>query len=332
MIPFSIHGEPYSSVMIRNWENTNEIVECLANPYGNFKNGDPVYDCFGNCYIERDDLGRFAFSLSGNEKMVKRKLQAGNFSFSFECFSEKRIDNKYLNTLEVCGIPYAYTHVLYDYYNSNRNPNFAKTTLKNIIKLFPNNHTFQSPRPKCSKTDFSLYDPTQHERMAIKVSVSYEQIQHNIWRLIPYSFVHSGVGLPFPFFWDGQIWSNTSKSFQPETPEERNDRLLAYPYSYMDPLFTSKKFDNGTLDKSAISSFGMHDCFGNPLDEFDDCGGLPFWLIENRILRKPRKITWAGYNCWESFIPDYTCGGPSNAPRLIKHICDTWSKYISSPR
>ncbi|OXA55202.1 hypothetical protein Fcan01_08602 [Folsomia candida] len=329
MVPFSEGGKALISTMKFGWTKTNEIVECLANPYGNFEKGDPVHDCFGNCYSERDDLGRFAFSLSGKGNLSKLQLNAGEFSYKFECFSEN-VDSPYFNPLEVCGIPYAYTHMLYDYYNSNHNPPFAKATLIKMMKAFPNNHVFDVSQPKCDKKDVSLTNSTEHPHLAIKVEVSQSQA---VWRLVPYSFVYGGVGLQIPFWWGGQIWNKASQSFQEETPPQRGDRHFAFPYFYMDALFTSKKFPNGTIDKSAISSFGMHDCFGNQLDEFDDCGALPFWIFDrDGILKKPRKTYFGRYRCWESPIPDYSCGAPEDKPELIFKLCATWSEYLSKPR
>ncbi|OXA55205.1 Salivary glue protein Sgs-3 [Folsomia candida] len=316
MVPFAKNGKASLSTMKQGWTDTNEIVECLANPYKNFKTITAVYDCFGNCYNERDQLGRFAFSLSGKQKLRKHQLNVPDFSFEFECFSEKT-DSVYFNPLEICGIPYAYTHMLYDYYTSNHNAPFAKATLIKMIKEFPNNYTFPVIKPKCDKKDF-FSDPTQHSHLAVKVDVTHNQVKYSIWRLIPYSFVYDGAGLPIPFWWEGKIWFKPEHHFQDELPHQRRDRLLAHPYSHMDAFFTSRKFPNGTMDPSAISSFKMHDCFGNQLDEYDDCGGLPFWLFDGQILRKPRKIEVGKHKCWESWIPGYKCGVPGNSTELIE--------------
>ncbi|OXA55203.1 Adhesive plaque matrix protein [Folsomia candida] len=364
----------------------------------------PVYDCFGNCHIERDALGRFAFSLHGKRRLRKHQHNVGEFSFEFECFSEN-VHSPYFNPLEVCGIPYAYTHMLYDYYISNHNRNFAITTLGKMFAAFPNNHKFDVGKAECGRNDFHLSNPTEHDHLAVKVNVTYKQVEYSIWRLIPYSFVYSGViGLPVPFWWEGEVWE--SAGFHQEPVQERSDRLFAYPYSYMEPIFTSRKHKNKTIDRSAISSFGMHDCFGktvsyskkcevqemskettfsslflvlpstrnpkhctglglgyfgivksrlaypnltnkvlqcplytfagNPLDQFDDCGGLPFWLFDHRVLRKPEKVSVAAgkgkYTCWESWIPGYTCGVPSKEDKLIEHVCETWRIFVSRRR
>ncbi|XP_035706813.1 uncharacterized protein LOC118435233 [Folsomia candida] len=334
MVPFSKTGVASTGTMKRGWTDTNEFVECLANPYGNFAIDTPVYDCFGNCHIERDALGRFAFSLHGKRRLRKHQHNVGEFSFEFECFSEN-VHSPYFNPLEVCGIPYAYTHMLYDYYISNHNRNFAITTLGKMFAAFPNNHKFDVGKAECGRNDFHLSNPTEHDHLAVKVNVTYKQVEYSIWRLIPYSFVYSGViGLPVPFWWEGEVWE--SAGFHQEPVQERSDRLFAYPYSYMEPIFTSRKHKNKTIDRSAISSFGMHDCFGNPLDQFDDCGGLPFWLFDHRVLRKPEKVSVAAgkgkYTCWESWIPGYTCGVPSKEDKLIEHVCETWRIFVSRRR
>jgi hypothetical protein len=91
------------------------------------------------------------------------------------------------------------------------------------------------------------------------------------------------------------------------------------------PSFTGRTFS---------FSYGFYDCFGFKLENFDDCGGLPFQYVnsEGKIKRSiltetkiKNGMTQKNYWCWKSgWFPDYECGVPKG---LTKEVCKAWNEY-----